>query len=309
MYPSMRATTRTLHAPPRIVRVVRPERSAPLPSANGQEPAKRPLEGFTMVDFCNVVAGPACGRMFSELGATVYKIDPMDPQHSPTIMTTWAAEFGVGKRSIILDMKTDEGREIMNKIVANSDMVIANKLDAQLARMGLDRESLDKLNSGTIGLQLGAHSGERRGPRHDYPGYDPAIQGTTGLMTRFGPEGCPTYHGVASCVDYLCGYLAAWAGVTALVARARRNDGRGDTAANSLATAASLAQLLLQQTPEPESARGAYATGMNEGERVYQLSDGWIFAQGDHDLTDELSSFTVKEALATLSEQGIPVAA
>lgn len=282
-----------------------PERSTSFPSANGQQPAKRPLEGFTVVDFCNVVAGPSCGRMFSELGATVYKIDPMDPQHSPTIMTTWAGEMGVGKRSSILNMKTDEGREIMNKIVAGSDMVIANKLDAQFARMGLDRDSLDKLNPSTIGLQLGAHSGERRGPRHDYPGYDPAIQGTTGIMMRFGPEGCPTYHGVASCVDYLCGYLAVWAGVTALVARERRGDGKGDSAATSLATAASLTQLLLQQSTQPESATGAYATGMNEGERVYQLSDGWIFAQGDHDLSSELSSQTVEEALASLSDQGI----
>ena len=45
---------------------------------------------------------------------------------------------------------------------------------------------------------------------------------------------------------------------------------------------------------------------MNEGERVYQLSDGWIFAQGDRDLSDELSASTVESALAKLSEQGIP---
>ena len=62
---------------------------------------------------------------------------------------------------------------------------------------------------------------------------------------------------------------------------------------------------LLQQTSEPGSASGTFATGMNEGERVYELSDGWIFAQGTHDLTEELSSFGVDEALANLSEQGI----
>jgi crotonobetainyl-CoA:carnitine CoA-transferase CaiB-like acyl-CoA transferase len=282
------------------------ERATPLPSSNGSKPAKRPLEGFTVVDFCNVVAGPSCGRMFSELGATVYKIDPMDPQHSPIIMTTWAGEAGVGKRSIILDMKTDEGKAIMNKIVAKADIVVANKLDAQLERMGLDRKSLDRLSPSVIGLQLGAHSGEKRGARHDYPGYDPSLQGTTGIMTRFGPEGCPTYHGIASCVDYLCGYLGAWAGVTALAARERRKDGRGDWAATSLAAAASLTQLLLQQTPEPESARGAHATGLNEGERVYQLSDGWIFAQGDHDLSGELTSYSVEQALAYLGEKSVP---
>jgi len=229
----------------------------------------------------------------------------MDPQHSPTIMTTWGAESGVGKRSIILDVNTDEGREIMNKIVAKADFVLANKLYAQFERLGLDRKSLDKLSPAIIGLQLSAHNGEKRGGRHDYPGYDPAIQGTTGIMHRFGPEGCPTYHGVASCVDYLCGYLGAWVGITALVARERRKDGKGDWAETSLAAAASLTQLLLQQTKEPKSARGPFATGMNEGERVYQLTDGWIFAQGDHNLTSEISSLTVDQAITTLSAKGI----
>ena len=68
-------------------------------------------------------------------------------------------------------------------------------------------------------IQLTAHKGEKPGPRDDYPGYDPIAQAITGVMDRFGPDGCPTYHGVASCVDYLCGYLGAWAGVTALLAR------------------------------------------------------------------------------------------
>jgi crotonobetainyl-CoA:carnitine CoA-transferase CaiB-like acyl-CoA transferase len=230
----------------------------------------------------------------------------MDPQHSPTIMATWAAELGVGKRSIILDMKTDEGRTIMNKIVSRADMIVANKLDAQFERLGLDRKSLDKLDPSIIGIQLSAHRGEKPGARDDYPGYDPVIQGITGIMVRFGPDGCPTYHGVASCVDYLCGYLGAWAGVTALVARERRKDGVGDWAETSLATAASLTQLLLQQTPEPESARGATATGMNAGERVYELTDGWIFAQGDRDLSGELASLTREAALARLAEQGVP---
>jgi crotonobetainyl-CoA:carnitine CoA-transferase CaiB-like acyl-CoA transferase len=243
--------------------------------------------------------------MFSELGATVYRIEPINPQHNPTIMVDWAGELGVGKRSIILDIHTDEGRKIKNKIVSKADMILANKLDAQFPRLGLDRRSLDKLDPRIIGIQLSAHKGEKPGARDDYPGYDPVIQGLTGIMVRFGPKGCPTYHGVASCVDYLCGYLAAWAGVTALVARERRKDGTGDWAETSLATAASLTQLLLLQTPEPKSARGAHATGMNASERVYQLTDGWIFAQGDRDLTSELSSLSVDAALAKLKKRGI----
>ncbi|MGI9532444.1 CoA transferase [Lutimonas sp.] len=282
-----------------------PSRQAGLPPINGSETSYRPLKGYVGLDFTNVVAGPNCGRMFSELGATIYKIDPMNPFHSPTIMTTWAGESGVGKKAIILDIKTDDGRKILNQLIAKADFIIANKLDPQFERLGLDRKSLDKINKSVIGVQLAAHSGERHGPRHNYPGYDPALQGTTGLTDRFGPKGCPTYHGVASCVDYLCGYLGAWAGVTALVGRERRKDGIGDWAETSLATAASLTQLLLQYEDEPKSARGAYATGMNEGERVYEVSDGWIFAEADHDISMEISSFTVENSLVHLKRKGI----
>ncbi len=280
-----------------------PARTTELPSVKGQV-SKLPLAGYTLVDFTNVVAGPSSGRMFSELGATVYKIDPPNPYHSPVIMTTWAAEMGVGKRTIIIDVQTDEGRKILNKILVNADFILNNALDAQYERLDLDRAGLDKVNPSIISIQLSAHKAEKPGARDDYPGYDPVIQ-AQGIMERFGPEGCPTFHGVASCVDYLCGYLGTWAGVTAMYAREYRKDGIGDWAETSLSTAAVLTQLLLLQSSEPESARGPFATGMNEGERVYELSNGWICAKGDHDLTEELSSLEVDAALASLGEQGI----
>ena len=124
-------------------------------------------------------------------------------------------------------------------------------------------------------------------------------------MDRFGPEGCPSFHGIASCVDYLCGYLGTWAGVTALVARSRRKDNKGDWATSSLATAASLTQLLLQESDAPDSAKGPKATGMNAGERVYQVLDGWIFAQADHDLSNDIRSLSVEAAISTLKSKGI----
>ena len=280
-------------------------RELPLPKSTGKPVAKRPLEGFTLVDFSNVVAGPNCARMFAELGATVYWICPAKPQHSPVIMIAYTTESGVGKRSIILDTNSDEGRDIMNTIVGKADMIVANKVDGQMERLGLDRQSLDKIDPALIGIQLSAYRGEKETDRKDWPGYDPIAQAFTGIMDRFGPDGCPTFHGVASCVDYICGYLGTWAGVTALHARERRNDGIGDWAEASLATAATLTQCTLQQTELPDSAVGPYATGMNAAERVYQLSDGWIFAQAKHDMSEELAPMTVDEALAKLGGDGI----
>ncbi|CDZ77363.1 Formyl-coenzyme A transferase [Legionella massiliensis] len=282
-----------------------PARKIALPALTGAASVRLPLTGYIVLDFCNVVAGPAAGRMMAELGAIVYQIVPAIPEHSPTIVVTWTGEFGTGKKSIIIDAKTDQGLEVIKNLVKKADIILANMLDEQMKSLGIDQQSLKSINPKAIGVQLSAYRGQFLGERHGYPGYDPALQGSTGIMTRFGREECPSFHGVASTVDYLCGYLAVWAAVSALAAREHRKDGQGDWAETSLAAAATLAQLTLQYATEPASARGPFATGMTLGERVYSLANGWIFAQGKQDLSKELAEKNVDEALDYLRKQGI----
>ena len=145
-------------------------------------------------------------------------------------------------------------------------------MDDQMGRLGIDAASLAQRNPHAIGLQITATRGERHGPRHHDKGWDPSLQGTTGIMMRFGGPDSPTFHGIASAVDYLCGYLGTYAGAVALYARERRGDGVGDWAETSLCNAATLIQLLFQRpgSEPPPSARGQLATGMTEGARVYQ---------------------------------------
>ncbi|HXI31249.1 MAG TPA: CoA transferase, partial [Vicinamibacterales bacterium] len=169
-YPALESCRRADALPTRMTS----PRTASPPTTEPGVATKAPLGGFIVIDLCNVVAGPACGRAFVELGATVVKIDPIRPQHSPTIMVTFAGETAVGKRSIILDTEHAEGRAILHRLVSSADMLLANKLDTQFARIELDRASLAAHNPSAIGVQLSAHRGETRGPRHDYPGYDPA---------------------------------------------------------------------------------------------------------------------------------------
>jgi crotonobetainyl-CoA:carnitine CoA-transferase CaiB-like acyl-CoA transferase len=285
-----------------------PARSAPPPAVTGRAKATLPLEGYTVVDVTNVLAGPSCTRMFVELGATVTRLDVMDPQHAPTIHVMWSGENSVGKRSVILDRRTPDGLRIIRQITGQADIVVANKMDDQMTRLEIDAASLGKRNPRSIALQITATRGDRYGPRHHDKGYDPSIQGTTGVMMRFGGPETPTFHGIASAVDYLCGYLSAYAGVLALYAREKRGDGRGDWAETSLCNAATLIQLLFQRTGSepPPSARGQLATGMTQGARVYQLSDGWIFAQAPHDITADLGKRSRVEALAWCAEQKIP---
>ena len=285
-----------------------PNRASPAPAATGRAAARLPLEGYTVVDMTNVLAGPSCTRMFVELGATVTRLDVMDPQQPPAIHVLWSGENSVGKRSIILERRKSEGLAIVHQLTARADIVCCNMMDDQMARLGVDAATLAQSNPRAIGLQIAATRGERHGPRHHDKGYDPSIQGTTGVMMRFGGPETPTFHGFASAVDYLCGYLGTLSGVLALYARERRGDGRGDWAETSLCNAATLLQLLFQRagSDAPASARGQLATGMTAGERVYQLGDGWIFAQAPRDITAELGSRTRAEALAWCAQRNIP---
>jgi crotonobetainyl-CoA:carnitine CoA-transferase CaiB-like acyl-CoA transferase len=285
-----------------------PARTTPPPAPPGRPNARLPLEGYTVVDMTNVLAGPSCTRMFAELGAAVTRVDVMDPQQPPTIHVLWSGENSVGKRSIIVERRKPEGRAIIHKLVERADIVCGNMMDDQMGRLGVDAASLVQLNPRAIGLQITATRGERIGPRHHDKGYDPSIQGTTGVMMRFGGPETPTFHGIASAVDYLCGYLGALSGVLALYARERRGDGRGDWAETSLCNAATLIQLLFQQdgSDAPASARGQLATGMTAGARVYQLGDGWIFAQAPHDITADLGGLTRADALKWCAQQAIP---
>ena len=121
------------------------EKATPLPAASGA-PKSRPLEGYVIADFANVIAGPACGRMFAELGATVYKLGPGIPQHGPMVMMVWQAELHQGKKSIILDAKKLAARDVIRKAVEAADVVLLNKMDNQLVGLGLNRETLDIVN-------------------------------------------------------------------------------------------------------------------------------------------------------------------
>ncbi|CAE7241668.1 dddD [Symbiodinium sp. CCMP2592] len=286
--------------------------------AAGSQPKPRPLDGYVVVDFANVIAGPAAGRMFGELGATVYKVGPGLPQHAPMVMMVWQAELHQGKKSIIINHKKEGAQEIVRRLVARADIVLINKMDDQLQSLGLDRETLDKVNRRTILLQLKAHSGEKPSARSNWTGYDPALQGKVGLMTRFGPPGCPNFHGVASCVDYLTGYMATFAGVAALYSREVRQSAQGDWASTSLAVCASLTQFTLQKHEPPASALGASASGMTSHSRIFKVKGGKsIYGQADPAKADAdalaatLASMDVEQALAhfksSLKSLAVPV--
>ena len=109
-----------------------PDRMAPPPAATGRPSARLPLEGYTVVDMTNVLAGPSGTRMFVELGAAVTRLDVMDPQQPPAIHVLWSGENSVGKRSIILERRKPEGLDIIHQLTARADIVCCNMMDDQM---------------------------------------------------------------------------------------------------------------------------------------------------------------------------------
>lgn len=272
--------------------------------AIGKSSAK-PLAGYTVLDLANVIAGPACGRLLGELGATVYKLDTTRPDHQPLVTVLWGAEANQGKKSLLADIRTGDGKAILERLAKKADIIVMNATDSGVKKLGLDRASLAKLNPRAIGVQISAFKGERPGTHDDHPGYDPLLQAATGIMSRFGTKEMPLLHGIASCVDYLTGYLGAFAALAALQARERRGGSTGDWVETSLAAGAALVQLPFQWGPGAESAVGPKAVGPSATARLHQLSDRWIFAEALTDLSPAFTGQSVAEALAFLDKQGV----
>ena len=158
------------------------------PAGSDRAKARLPLEGYKVVDMTNVLAGPSCTRMLGELGADVIRVDVMDPQPPPTIHVLWSGENSVGKRSIIVDRRKTEGLAIIHQITGGTDILVANMMDDQMARLGTDAASLAQRNPPRSACRSPRHARAAR-PTTSRQGWDPSIQGTTGIMMRFGgPE-------------------------------------------------------------------------------------------------------------------------
>ena len=112
------------------------------------------------------------------------------------------AGYGDDKRSVILDPRTIEGMEVLRRIAARADFVLANNLDDQMTRR-LDQVSLATLNTAAIGIQISAFRGEKRGPLHNDMGYDPSLHERNADIGE--PHKCASKVGPGICYPQNCG--------------------------------------------------------------------------------------------------------
>ena len=195
------------------------------------------LSGVKVLDLCNVIAGPHSASYLARFGAEVIKLDPAEPMYDSWNTVIYGLSQMRGKRSILADITSRHGREVFEDLVKSVDVIVWNAPDNQISKMGLDAESLRKLNPDAIFCKLDCFSGVRRGTRTDYIGYDDLVQATTGIMLRFGGAmDRPEEHAHVGTIDVMCGFGGALSVAAALYQKhrfGRIGRGRTSLSANS----------------------------------------------------------------------------
>ena len=271
------------------------------PKSNGDiaaSPASPILKGIRVLDLSNVLAGPASARTLAEYGAEVIKIDPPDPYFGPRISSWFPLEVSPGKRSVILNLKDEAGRAAFMKLVETADVIVHNFRPGVAQNLGIDYDAVKRRKPDIVYLNLTAFNGPRPGPWMNRPGFDPLLQGSTGIQMRYAGEGNrPILHGWASCIDYITGYSATYGAVLALLKRRRSGvlDG-GDFVTTSLAQGGQLVQAPFMFACEAgcsgDEPSGQNAVGEHALHRMYRARDGWVFLGGLAHEMDKLRCVT-----------------
>ncbi len=290
----------------------------PLDDAEAAVPQRPPagqvrgwLEGLRVLDLTNVIAGPTIAATLARFGAEVVSLDSPKPMLDPWNTIVFGLQANRGKRSLLADLRTPEGQEILRRLLRDADMVTINALDRQLPVLGLDPASLAEINPDLILCQLDAFGGPATGPRSDFPGYDDLVQAATGIMARFGGGlATPEEHAHFGTIDVLTGFCAALAIGVALVKRAR--GGGGDVARASLAAAGQLIQIPFMYDykgrPAFDEPSGRHVKGAHALYRCYRARDGWFFLAAKREHLADLAALVELAGAESLAEAELEAA-
>ena len=234
------------------------------------------LNGIRILDLTNVIAGPTIASTLARFGAEVISLCPVEPSMDPWNTVIFGFQAGRGKHSLLCDLKTVKGQEILSRLLSGVDVITLNGLERQLAGLGLDEERLQSINPKLVLCLFDAYGGPMQGPRSGYPGYDDLVQASTGVMARFGGSiDTPEEHAHLGTIDVLGGFAAALAISMALY------QGEGATARASLAAAGQLIQLPFmidyEGRPPFDEPAGREVKGWGPLYHCYQAADGWFF--------------------------------
>ena len=189
-----------------------------------------PLEGVRVLDLTNVMAGPYCSMVLGDLGAEVIKLESLDGDSTRNFEPKVNDEsycFAVlnrNKKSISVDMKSPQGKDIVMRLAARSDIVMENFRPGVVKKLGIDYESLKQVNPGLIYASMSGFG--QTGPYGRKGGFDIIAQGMSGIMMMTGhPGGRPAKVGIAM-NDIACGVTTLYGILGAFIGKLRHGQGQ-----------------------------------------------------------------------------------
>jgi crotonobetainyl-CoA:carnitine CoA-transferase CaiB-like acyl-CoA transferase len=191
-----------------------------------------PLSGYRIIDFTNVIAGPFATMILADQGADVIKVEaPQRPDYTrqagygPKELRATFLNNNRNKRSIAIDVKTDAGREALNRLVATADVFIQNFRPGVVERLGISEPELRAIKPDLIYVSMSGWS--ENGPLAHKPVYDPIIQALSGLATVQAGSDQERPRLIRTILpDKLTGVTAAQAVAAALAGRAKTGEGQ-----------------------------------------------------------------------------------
>ncbi len=183
-----------------------------------------PLDGISVVEFSHMVMGPSAGLLLADLGADVIKVEPLDGDNTRRLRGSGAGYFSMynrNKRSVCIDLKSEQGRDIARRLIRNADVFIENFRPGAMDKAGYGYDELAKDNPGLLYYSA---RGFLSGPYEQRTALDEVAQMMGGLAYMTGPPGQPLRAG-ASVIDVMGGMFGVIGILSAL--EMRRRNGRG----------------------------------------------------------------------------------
>jgi formyl-CoA transferase len=253
--------------------------------------ATQTLSGIRVVDLTRVLTGPYCTMMLGDMGADVVKIEQPGKGDDTR---AWGPPFIDGesayylsinrnKRSITLNLKSEQGKEIIHKLIDQADVVVENFKPGAAERLGLDYESVRRRKPDIVYCSISGFGQE--GPSRDRAAYDLILQGMSGLMGVTGFEdGQPTRFGVPI-ADIAAGMFGAYATVSALFHRERTGEGQHiDTSMLGSGIALLSYQAAIYFATGQQPARTGNAHPIVAPYQTFQTKDGYVNVASGNDL-------------------------
>lgn len=242
-----------------------------------------PLKGVRVLDLTSVVVGPVCTWRLGQYGAEIIKVENPEGdlmrglggqsptgQHSGTYL-----HLNRGKRNICLDLKKPGAREVMQRLIASADVIVANMRPQALERLGLDANSIRSQHPEKIYCLITGYGTD--GPYAGLPTYDSVVQGATGMAgLTLRRDGTPNYVPMLIC-DHVAGEIAAGAILSAMVEC--RTSGKGcsiEVPMFETMAAFVMQEHLAQHSFDPPMGPAGDLRLLSPHNRPVQTADGWI---------------------------------